>query len=84
MIKLSREAICPECGESLSVSVEKIRKTGEIRVVLFCEGDGDDAFELEILTGLKNKDIGTSLKVGKMAKKEMKIKLVQREPAPSY
>jgi len=54
---LSREAICPECGHPLSVSVEEDEKTGEIKIVLFCEGAGEDIFSMEILTGLTNDDL---------------------------
>jgi hypothetical protein len=82
-IELSRlEAVCPECGDPLSVSVEEDRETGELKIVFVCEGDGDDKFEFEILTGLGNKDLKKLKEVGKIKWKEMGMKLVARESEP--
>jgi hypothetical protein len=52
-----KEALCPECGSSLAVSIEKNKRTGELKVVFWCDGDYDDKFRFEILTGLKNEDL---------------------------
>lgn len=79
---VEREAICPECGSVLSVSVEKIKNTGKLKIVFFCEGDWDDKFSFEILTGLTNADLGNLEVKGKVIKKEMGIKLIERESDP--
>jgi hypothetical protein len=79
----SREASCPECGEPLSVSIDKDGRTGQIVVDLFCEGDGDDQFEIHILTGLTDKDLKHLKGVGRIVKKGIKLKLVARERDPS-
>lgn len=50
----AREAICPECGEPLEVSVYLNRKTKRLFIGLYCEGDMDDFFDYEISTGLTN------------------------------
>jgi len=71
---------CPECGHSLSTIVERDEATGEIKIKFFCEGPGDDVFELEILTGLKEEDLADLREVGKVVKKEMKVVLIAREP----
>ncbi|MBC7113348.1 MAG: hypothetical protein H5T34_04945 [Candidatus Methanomethyliales bacterium] len=77
---MSREALCPFCGEELSVSVEKDKKTGEIKICLFCEGFADDEFAFEILTGLTNDDLLDELYDRKTMKKEMKIKVIACKP----
>lgn len=78
-----REAICPECGSRLAVSIEKNKRTGELKVVFWCDGDYDDRFRFEILTGLTNDDLGDILKsVGKKIFVEMKLKLIERESDP--
>lgn len=71
---LSREAKCPECGFPLSVSVERVR--GEIVIILWCEGDGEDVFSYEIFTDLKDfKDLKpTNRKVEKI----MKIRVIRK------
>lgn len=73
------EALCPECGDPLSVSVDKNRKTGRIEITFWCEGAGEDIFEFQILTGLKNKDLEELKDVGKKLWKRMGIKLIARE-----
>ncbi len=65
----------------MSVSLEKDRR-GTIVVRLFCEGDGDDSFELEILTGLKDEDLKKLKGVGKIVKSDIKLKLTARTPDP--
>ncbi|MCP8307690.1 MAG: hypothetical protein H3Z54_03240 [archaeon] len=79
---MEREAHCPECGDILSVSVEKDRKTREIKIRFFCEGAGDDVFEFEILTGLKDKDLDNLKTPRERIMKEMYIRLLRREPEP--
>lgn len=77
---MSRDALCPECGHPLSVSVEEDKETGEIKIVLFCEGPGDDVFSIEILTGLTNDDLFELRDTrGKMIWRKMGVK-VWREP----
>ena len=73
---------CPECGDPLSISVEKDDDTGEIKIVFFCEGAGDDEFCFQILTGLADEDIEELDELGKMIQKEMGIELLQRKPEP--
>ena len=77
---VSREALCPECGYPLSVSVEEDEETGELKIVLFCEGAGDDIFRLEIFTGLTNDDL-YDLEDGTDTFLKMRIK-VEREQEP--
>jgi hypothetical protein len=74
-----REAECPMCNCPLSVSVEEDERTGEIKFILFCEGEYGDEFELEVLTGLKNRDLKKLEKVrkGKKIPKEMKIRILK-------
>ena len=80
---MERAAICPECGEPLSVSIERDEKTGEIKIVFFCEGSGDDRFSFEILTGLTNEYILDELvKEGEIIERKMKIRVLEREPEP--
>jgi predicted RNA-binding Zn-ribbon protein involved in translation (DUF1610 family) len=85
-LSLSREtrleAECPECGEHLCVSVDRDRKSGKLKIVFWCEGAGDDAFEFEILTGLKNKDLKELRDVGKIVWRKMAVRLIAREPDP--
>jgi len=79
---LSRDALCPECGYPLSVSVEEDGETGEIRIVLFCEGPGDDVFSIEILTGLTNDNLFELEDTeGRIVWRKMGVK-VRREPEP--
>lgn len=75
-----REAKCPECGSTLSVSIEKNKRTGELKIVFWCEGDYDDKFRFEIMTGLKNSDLDEILlKEGKIIRRQMNLKLIERE-----
>jgi len=82
-LNAERAALCPECGEPLSISVELDEETNEIKIVFFCEGAGDDVFAFEILTGLTNDDLCELTEEGKVIEKKMKIKLLKREPEPS-
>lgn len=76
------EALCPECGDPLSVSIDKNRKTGKIEIAFWCEGAGGDIFEFQMLTGLKNKDLEELKDVGKIIWKRMGIKLIARKAEP--
>ncbi len=69
---------CPECGDELSISIFKDDKTGKIIIEFWCEGDGDDEFQFQILTGMDDDDIEELFEVGKIIRKEMRIKLVKR------
>ena len=71
---------CPECGDQLSHSVEKDDATGEIKIVFFCEGAGDDEFSFQILTGLTDEDIKELEEIGKTIRKEMRVELLKRKP----
>jgi len=73
---------CPECGDPLSHNVEKDEETGEIKIVFFCEGAGDDEFSFQILTGLTDEDIERLEEIGKTIRKEMQIELLNRKPEP--
>lgn len=73
---------CPECGDPLSTSYEKDDDTGEIRIVFFCEGAGDDEFCLQILTGLTDEDIERLDEIGKKIRRGMEIELLKRKPEP--
>ncbi len=74
-----REAVCPECGSPLVVSIEKNRKTGELQIKFWCEGDYEDNFEFVILTGLKNEELDALQKKGKIVLREMGLKLLDRK-----
>jgi predicted RNA-binding Zn-ribbon protein involved in translation (DUF1610 family) len=74
------QALCPECGEALMVSVDEDRKTRKLKITFWCEGAGDDVFEFRILTGLKNKDLKRLTDVGKISWKTMGVRLVARKP----
>jgi len=76
-----RDAICPECGGELSVSVDEDEKTRQLIVSLFCEGDGEDRFELEIATGLTNKQLA-KLKPDRTKTLPMEGRLTEREKDP--
>ena len=71
---------CPECGDPLSMTVVKDDETGEYTIEFFCEGAGEDRFHFQILTGLTNEDIANLEEEGKIIRKEMGMKLLQREP----
>jgi hypothetical protein len=73
---------CPECGSPLSHVIEIDEDTGEIVIGLFCEGAGEDEFNLSISTGLSNKDLKRLKKAGKTTKKVMQIKLIERKKDP--
>ena len=60
--------------------MEKDEKTGEIVVSFSCAGEEDDSFILDILTGLGEKDLDKLKEKGKLIRKEMKIRLLEREP----
>lgn len=74
-----REAVCPECGSPLVVSIEKNKKTGELQIKFWCEGDYEDNFEFVIFTGLKNEDLDALTKKGKIVMREMGLKLLDRK-----
>ena len=69
--------ICPECGNPLSIAVDKDDDTGEIMIEFWCEGTGEDIFDFVILTGLWDKDLEKLRHETK--RKEMKIKLLERK-----
>lgn len=80
-----REALCPECGSHLAVSVEKVKKTGKIKLVFWCDGDHDDKFRFELLTGLTNDDLDALLlKEGTKVQLTMVVKLLERETKPIW
>lgn len=79
---IDERPLCPECGDPLSVFFLKDPKTGRITIEFFCEGDRSDTFRFHIITGMSNKDIANLKEKGKTFKKEMGIKLVEREPPP--
>jgi len=77
-----REALCPECGDPLSVEVEEDEETGNINIILFCEGAGEDEYELKIDTNLWNDDLIEWKKIGSTKKAIMT--LINRKPDPLY
>lgn len=80
-----REAVCPECGSPLVVSIEKNRKSGMLQIKFWCEGDYEDKFEFAIITDLKNEDLDTLLdKKGKVITRQIGLKLIDRESKPSW
>jgi hypothetical protein len=81
-MSIEREAICPECGSPLVVSVEKNRKSKEIQIRFFCDGDYDDKFEFVILTGLRQEDLSALEKKGKVEVRQMGVKLLERKIDP--
>ena len=72
------ELFCPECGEPLSVRLLIDEETDELIVEIGCEGDGDDEFYFDILTGLTEDDISNLDKIGKVITKEMNLVLKDR------
>jgi hypothetical protein len=79
-----REAMCPECGSPLAVSIEKNKRTGELKIVFWCDGDYDDKFRFEILTGLTNNGLDEILlNKGEIIPKEMRLKVLERESDPA-
>ena len=48
---------CPECGNPLSIAVDKDDDTGEIMIEFWCEGEGEDVFDFVILTGLQEEEL---------------------------
>jgi hypothetical protein len=72
---------CPLCGYELSMSVGKYGR-GKLKLEFWCEGGGDDFFHFEIRTGLSNSDIG-KLKVGKPAKKEIIVEVLEKKKTMS-
>ena len=45
-----------------------------------CAGEEDDSFILDILTGLRERDLDKLKEKGKLIRKEMGIRLLEREP----
>ncbi len=74
------EPVCPECGSPLTATFEMDEKTKNIKVLLQCEGDGDDRFWFEIDTGLTNKKLAQLVKKG--ATVPMTGKLLERLKDP--
>lgn len=64
------------------MSVEKDEGTGQIVISLFCEGDGDDQFEIQILTGLADENLKHLKGVGRIVKKDVRLKLVAKKRDP--
>jgi len=60
--------------------VEKDDETGEIKIVFFCEGAGDDEFSFQILSGLTGEDIEGPQEIGRTIRKEKRIELLNRKP----
>jgi len=48
---------CPECGEPLSNEFLKDGRTGETKIVYYCDGGGEDRFAFQISTGLTDEDL---------------------------
>jgi len=84
MSRWEKRPTCPECGAPLSLAAQKDKKTGQIMVSFWCEGPGDDAFIFDILTGLKDEDLEKLKEKGKLIRKEMRIRLLQREAEPYH
>lgn len=85
MVKEKEERpFCPECGDQLSTEFLKDRETGEIKIVFYCDGGGEDRFAFQISTGLTDEDLEDLRKVGKITRQEMEIKLLERETDTSY
>ena len=80
MGRWGKRPLCPQCGYPFLVEAEKDEKTGEIVVSFSCAGEEDDSFILDILTGLREKDLDELKEKGKLIRKEMKIRLLEREP----
>jgi len=80
MSRWGKRPLCPECGYPLLVEAEKNEKTGKIEVGFSCAGEEDDTFIFEILTGLREQDLKKLKEKGKLIRKEMKIRLLEREP----
>ena len=70
---------CPECGDPLSLTMEKDEKTSEFIIDLWCEGAGEDQFHISINTGLIDSDLDF-LDVGE--KRVAELTLVNREKDP--
>jgi hypothetical protein len=83
MSRWGKRPICPECGGPLLVEAEKDEKTGEIVVGFSCTSDEGDTFIFEILTGLRDKDLKKLKEKGRLIRKEMNVRLLEREPASS-
>jgi len=75
---MSTRLLCPECGECLYSKLLIDDKTGELVIDIYCEGDSDDEFELQILTGLTENDVDFFDKIGEIITKQMKVILNKR------
>lgn len=75
---MSTRLLCPECGEFLYSKLLIDDKTGELIIDIYCEGDLDDEFELQIMTGLTEVDIDFFDKIGEITTKPMKVILNKR------
>jgi len=84
MRRRRKPPICPECGHPLSTATGKDEKTGEIVVSFWCEGPGEDRFVFEILTGLRDEDLEKLKGKRRLIRKEMRIRLLQREAEPYH
>ena len=77
-----RDLLCPECGTPLSVEVKEDSATGFILINLFCDGPGEDEYQLEINTCMWNDEFSEWDEVG--STRNMSMKLVERKPDPGY
>jgi hypothetical protein len=78
-----REALCPECDTPLVVSVEKNKKTKELQIRFWCEGDYEDRYESVIHTSLTNEDL-KMIEKGKPVAKQMTITVIKRKRVPKW
>jgi len=74
------DAICPECGCPLSVEVTRTRKTGTIKINLFCEGFADDIYKISIDTHLSNEKLREWNKIGSTKKASMQLEKRVQDP----
>ena len=72
--------MCPECGELLYSKLSIDDKTGELIIDIYCDGDSDDEYQLQIFTGLTFEDIEDLEIKEKIFSKKMQIVLKERIP----
>ena len=71
---------CPECGYTLSLTMQIDSETKEIMIDMFCEGPAEDVFHLQIKTGLTQEDIELLDNVGETFPAE--TELMERKADP--
>jgi len=79
MSRWKKRPLYPECGYPFLVEPEKNEKTEELEVDFSCAGEEDDTFIFKILTGLREEDLNKLKKKRKLIRKEMRIRLLERE-----